>query len=121
MLIAMIIISANWRTWIALRKLRSIQATPAGAEPPGLFQNPDGNAGADDARFAAGHAGLGFDVGEGVAQIAHDPLQELRFLGAGQSSQQFFGFLDDVYWMEGWKMEGWKPLESPFQGYIPST
>ena len=46
-------------------------------QAPGLFEKPDGNPGADEARFPATDLRAGIDAGEVVVQVLDDPLQKL--------------------------------------------
>ena len=63
-------------------------------KPPGLFQDPDRNAGVNNARFTAGNTGRRFDTGENVAEITDNPLQQLGFLGPRQGREQFLSRLE---------------------------
>jgi GNAT superfamily N-acetyltransferase len=75
------------------RGVASQKVRLADAKSPGLLQRPDGNARARDARLASANAGPTLDTGEGVAQLARDRLQELRFLRLSERWQKFLGFL----------------------------
>lgn len=75
--------------WVSLQQFRF-----ACSETPGLFQEPDGNTCADNARFAAADIREAFHTGKRIAEIMGDPLQELRFLPAYQVWEQSFRFLN---------------------------
>src|SRR5579872_2666438 len=63
----------------------------ARAQSPCLFEQPDRNSCADDARLAAADARYAFNSRCGVPKVAHYQLQQLRLFGAGHSGKQLFG------------------------------
>jgi len=52
-------------------------------ELAGLDEHPHRDARAHNTRLAAAQAGRGLDARERIAQVAHDPLEQLGLLGAG--------------------------------------
>jgi hypothetical protein len=58
------------------------QSLLGGAQPPRLFEQPDGDAGPDDTRFTPTDVVARIDPGEGVTKILNYPLQDLRFLAS---------------------------------------
>ena len=64
----------------------------AHAQPARLFQHPDWNAGANDARFATANSRGRIDSGKRIVQVLRDEAQQLRLLGATEGWKQFLDF-----------------------------
>ena len=58
------------------------QVNLARPELTGLHKYPDRNACAYNTWLTAANAGHGLDTRKGIAQVTHDPLEQLRLLGA---------------------------------------
>jgi hypothetical protein len=72
----------------------SIGNNPAGISPipecsPCLFQQPNGNAGPNDAWFSAAHVSAVVNARKGIANFLDNPLQDLRILAWGQRGSSF--------------------------------
>jgi tetratricopeptide (TPR) repeat protein len=65
------------------------QSLLAGAQTPGLLQEPNGNPGSNDTRFAAANIRPRVDAWKIVIELPHHPLENLRLLPTGQSRQHF--------------------------------
>ena len=61
----------------------------AHAQTAGLFQHPDGNAGAHNARFTAANPRGRIDSGKSVVQILRDEAKQLRLFGTTEGWEQF--------------------------------
>ncbi len=73
---------------IAGKKFRFIAT-----EPAGIFDKPDGNAGADDAGISAADIGMSFDSRKIAVKIAHDGFQKLNLLASTQTMDDFFSLI----------------------------
>lgn len=58
-------------------------------QPARLFQRPDWNSGANDARLATANSRGRIDSGKRIVQVLHDEAQQVRLLGATEAGKQF--------------------------------
>jgi len=70
--------------WIGAQKF--LLANPQAAR---LFQSPDWNAGANDARFTAANSWGGIDSGERIVEVLHDEAQQVRLFSSAKAWEQF--------------------------------
>jgi hypothetical protein len=61
----------------------------ADPQPAGLFQRPDRNAAANDARFATANSWGRIDPGERIIEVLHDETQQECLLAATEAWKQF--------------------------------
>ena len=64
---------------------------------PRLFQHPDGNPCAHNARLAATYPRPALDAGVGTPQVVCQPLQHLRLLGPRQIPEQLPDFFEKAH------------------------
>ena len=75
--------------WIAVQEISFGNSQAAVA-----FEEPDWDAGPNDAGVASANRGRGVDAGEVVIEVLDDPFEELGFLASGKGWEEFFDFLN---------------------------
>src|SRR5450759_4430181 len=81
----------------AQRRIRSQEFILAHAQSARLFQHPDWNAGAHNARFTAANSRSRIDSGKRVIQILRDEAQQLRLFGTTEGWKQFLDLAQSTH------------------------
>ena len=85
-----------------------------------LFQDPDGNARADNTRLASADSRCGLDARKGAVQVLHDQAQQLGLFCSGESGQQILDLAQRVHGLPRFQYNVRRtPLSEPIRVWVP--